>query len=59
MAGFKTSLLGFSKKDVSKFTKELSDTYSLQLKEKDDEISALKEEITKLNKKIKELEDLH
>ena len=56
MTGFKTSLFGFSKKSVLSFTKELSDTYAENLKEKDKEISTLKAEIKEI-KEITELKD--
>ena len=55
MAGFKTSLFGFSKKSVLSFTKELSDTYAENLKEKDKEINSLKAEIKTLKEQNKEI----
>ncbi len=58
MAGFKTALFGFSKKSVLSFTKELSDTYAENIKEKDKEIDSLKAEIKELKLKNKEITSL-
>lgn len=57
MEGFKTSFLGFDKKSVTAFTKELSHRYAKELKEKDMEISALKAEIKELKQRLKETEN--
>ena len=55
--GFRISLFGFNKADVTKFSKELSMGYAQKLREKDEEITRLSKRLDELKEKIAALSD--
>lgn len=52
---FRLSIRGFNKEDVNKYIESVIDDFERKLKEKDDEISALREENSQLRMKYEEL----
>ena len=58
MYGFKTTALGFCKKEVTEYIKNLSFKYEENLKEKDEIIKELEEKIEKLTQNFPQKETI-